>query len=171
MEFPKIIELNYKYSFNGRDICSKQDYKEYLLTSFKNTLCLEDTIIHNEKVFTLIAGFKENQIYYNEHSGYLFVCDSEIILSAMTYHELVDKITNLNAKLWDLLNLSELADVIRNSTFKDRFTTKLKDVYLDCIEDSRYSNEAKKALKVIEKFLNGYSDFTVIQIYDRVNTW
>ena len=169
MEFPKIIELNYKYSFNGRDICSKQDFKEYLLTSFKNTLCLEDTIIHNEKVFTLIAGFNENKIYYNEHSGYLFVCDSEII--AQNYHELIDKITEFYSKLWNLLNLSELADTIRDSTFKDRFTTKLKDVYLDCMEDSRYSSEAKKALNIIEKFLNCYSDFTVIQIYDRVKTW
>ena len=169
MQFPEIPVLN--YSFN-KDIYSKQDFKEYLLTSFKNTLCLEDTVIHNKQVFTIMAGFNENKIYYNDNLGYLFGRDSEILLgNAMTYHELVDKITEFYSKLWDLLNLSELADVIRNSTFKDRFTTKLKDVYLDCIEDSRYSNEAKKASKVIEKFLNGYSDFTVIQIYDRVNTW
>lgn len=161
-EFPKIPELNYPYS---KDIYSKQDFKEYLLTSFKNTLCLEDKIIHNEKVFTLIAGFKDNKIYYNDNLGYLFGRDSEII--AQNYHELVDKIT----MLWSFPDLSKLADTIRDSTFKDRFTTKLKDIYLDCMEDAQRSSEAAKALKVIEIFLNGYSDFTVIQIYDRVNTW
>ncbi len=165
MAFPKIPELNYHYSFSGRDICSKQDFKEYLSTSFKNTLCLEDTIIHNEKVFTLIAGFKnhiENQIYYNEHYGYLFVSDSDIVLgNALSYRELIDKITEFYTKLWNLLDISELADCIRNSTFKNKFTTKLKDIYFDCME----------SLKVIEKFMEYYSHFTVIQIYDRVNTW
>jgi hypothetical protein len=169
MQFPEIPELN--YSFN-KDIYSKQDFKEYLLTSFKNTLCLEDTVIHNKQVFTIIAGFNENKIYYNDNLGYLFGRDSEILLgNAMTYHELVDKITEFYSKLWSFPNLSELANEIRNSTFKDRFTSKLKDIYFYCMEDAQRSSEAAKALKVIEIFLNGYSDFTVIQIYDRVNTW
>ena len=61
-------------------------------------------------------------------------------------------------------DIKELIEILNNSTFKNKPDATLYQAYDLAKEDSRYSIEVAKQVKVIEKYINQFGHLTIKEI-------